>query len=182
MELPEEDRKAQEAWDRKAEAREVPEAERLYKLYAGWTAQLHTWCATQLGRHVDAEFIPLEWKFRVYSGHAGTEVSLFGVPKFVRPPGEKSFTLKLPTPEDEPDQARLDQCFKNICLATARVLEIELGVPKLGGKKKGHGHTSRILPPPDSPDERTGPKLLSPGSQHEHSAGPETEDPPAGKT
>jgi hypothetical protein len=180
MELPEEDRAAQEAWDQKAKARDAVPAEELYKLYSGWTAQLHAWCQEKLGRHVDAEFFPIDWKFKVYSGHAGAEVSLFGVPHIVRPAGEKSFTLKLPAPEEEPDQARLDQCFRNICLATARVLEIELGVPKLGGKKKGkHGHTDRILAPPDSADEPERPKLLPPGVDR---PGSETEAPPTGKT
>jgi hypothetical protein len=180
MELPEEDRAAQEAWDQKAQARGTVPAEELYKLYSGWTAQLHVWCREKLGRHVDAEFFPIDWKFKVYSGHAGTEVSLFGVPHMVRPEGERSFTLKLPTPDEEPDQERLAQCFRNICLATARVLEIELGVPKLGGKKKGlsHGRKDRILPAPDSSDEPERPRLLPPGVDR---PGSETEDPPTGK-
>jgi hypothetical protein len=157
------------------------EAARLYNLYSRWTSDLHQWCWTKLGRHVDAEFFPIDWKFRVYSGRAEAEVSLFGVPHIVRPQGEKSFTLKLPTPEEEPDQERLNQCFRNICLATARVLEIELGVARLGGKKKGgkHGHTDRILPPPDSIDEPERPKLLPPGVD---GPGSETEDPSTGKT
>lgn len=134
-----------------------PEAERLYKVYSGWSGNLHKWCATQLGRHVDAEFFPMEWKFKVYSGIAGAETSLFGVPRLVRPAGERSFTLKLPGPEDTPTDEDLDKTFRNICLATAKMLEIDLGVPKLGGRKKRgklkDGRPPRTLPPPPESDE-----------------------------
>lgn len=134
-----------------------PEAERLYRIYSSWSGGLHHWCATKLGLHVDAEFFPMEWKFKVYSGAAESEVSLFGVPKLIRPQGERSFTLKLPGPDDAPTDDELDRTFRNICLATARMLEIDLGVPKLGGHKKPrklkHGNPPRTLPPPDPPDE-----------------------------
>ena len=181
-ELPE-DRAAQEAWDARAQAQGETQAERLYKIYAGWSGQLHTWCRTQLGRHVDAEFFPLDWKFKVYSGAAGTEVSLFGVPSMMRPPGEKSFTLRLPGPSDEPSDQELNRTFYNLCLATARLLEIELGTRQLGGKKKGRrGHTTRILAPSDSPDEQGGPIALPPGSKSVECPGPETEGEPPAET
>lgn len=135
-----------------------PEAERLYKIYSSWSGGLHHWCATKLGVHVDAEFFPIDWKFRVYSGVAGAETSLFGVPRIVRPEGEKSFTLKLPGPEQAPSDEDLDETFRNICLATARMLELDLGTPKLGGRKKRgklkHGDPPhRTLPPPPESDE-----------------------------
>lgn len=134
-----------------------PEAERLYKIYSSWSGGLHHWCATKLGVHVDAEFIPLTWKFTVYSGVAQSWVSLFGVPHLTRPEGERSFTLKLPGPEEAPTDEELDKTFRNICLATARMLEIDLGVPKLGGRKKRgklkHGDPPRTLPPPPESDE-----------------------------
>lgn len=158
--------------------------EDLYKIYAGWSRDLHQWCAKELGVHVDAEFFPIEWKFKVYSGMANVEVSLFGVPHLTRPGGERSFVLKLATPDQDPTPEELAKTFRNICLATARILEIDLGVPKLGGQKKGsHGRTHRVLKAPDSPDEPTRPSLLPrrskpPGIDR---TGSEGEDPPPGK-
>lgn len=119
--------------------------EELYSLYAAWTGQLHTWVLTQLGRHVDAEFFPApDWKFKIYSGSAapigtrfafieGEAVPVSTVPNLIRPPEEASFTLKLPTPADNPTAAQLEQTFRNLCLATAKLLEIELHAPKLKG-------------------------------------------------
>ena len=102
-----------------------PEAERLYRIYSTWSGGLHHWCATRLGRHVDAEFFPLTWKFKVYSGNAQEELSLSGLPGLTRPKDELSFTLQLPKPEDEPTDSDLDKTFKNICLATAKMLELD---------------------------------------------------------
>jgi hypothetical protein len=133
-----------------------PEAERLYRIYSTWSGGLHHWCATRLGRHVDAEFFPLTWKFKVYSGNAQEELSLSGLPGLTRPKDELSFTLQLPKPEDEPTDSDLDKTFKNICLATAKMLELDLGVPKLTGIKKprkGYGNPRRIEPPPPESDE-----------------------------
>lgn len=138
-----------------------PEAERLYKIYASWSGGLHHWCATRLGVHVDAEFFPIDWKFKVYSGNAEVDVSLFGVPNMVRPAGELSFTMQLPTPDKAPTDQELDQTFKHICLATAKMLELDLGVKKLTGirkpRKKTYGDPTRKLkPPPPKADDSKG--------------------------
>src|SRR5260370_1542724 len=117
--------------------------EELYAAYAAWTGQLHYWVQTNLGRHVDAEFFPApDWKFKIYSGSAapigthftfveGEVVPISTVPNLVRPAGERSFTLQLPTPGDNPKPEDLERTFRNLCLATAKLLEIELHVPKL---------------------------------------------------
>jgi hypothetical protein len=108
----------------------------LYKVYAGWTGQLHYWMVKELGRHLDCEFIPSpEWLFKLYSGHAEERlVSGWGgatVPALARPEGEAKAVVKLPKPEDGPSPAELDDTFRAICLTAARILEIDLGKPKL---------------------------------------------------
>jgi hypothetical protein len=111
----------------------------LYNIYASWSANLHAWVLTQLGRHVDAEFFPApEWKFKIYSGQSGVSISESGIMNLNRPEGEKSFTLALPRPEHHPTKAELDKTFRNLCLATAKLLEIELHAPKLKGPASKH--------------------------------------------
>jgi hypothetical protein len=103
----------------------------LYKVYADWSGQLHHWVQTRLGRQIDAEFFPDTYQFKLYSGGAENEISISGVPQWVRPLGERSITIQLPRPKDDPSQADLDAAFRELCLAAARVLEIDLGKAKL---------------------------------------------------
>jgi hypothetical protein len=53
------------------------------------------------------------------------------VPNLVRPRGEAKVVIQLPRPKDDPTDAQLRVVFRDICLAAARVLEIDLGKPKL---------------------------------------------------
>jgi hypothetical protein len=107
----------------------------LYELYAKWTGYLHVWCNNCLGRHIDAEYFPAIYEFRLYSGEAKEkELQVWGfstVPAISRPLGEASVTINLPRPEDDPSAEQLEQVFRGICLAAARILEIDLGKPKL---------------------------------------------------
>lgn len=118
----------------------MTEAE-LYDLYAGWTGQLHFWMDKELGRHLDVEFFPApDWLIKLYSGHA--EERLVGgwsnvtVPGLKRPSGEARAVIALPRPERQPTKTDLDNCFREICLMAARILEIDLGKPKLGAPPK----------------------------------------------
>lgn len=117
-----------------------PEATRLYNIYSGWTAQLHTWVANQLQRHIDCEFVPADWEFKIYSGEAGASISSSGIPHVMRPAGERVETVHLLTPEELPDDEDLDFTFRTLCLAAARVLKLKVGEHTLD--------TSKTLPAP----------------------------------
>jgi hypothetical protein len=121
--------------------------EELYKTYANWTAELHAWTRVHLGRHVDVEFFPDTYKFAIYSGSARSLMAdpfnFQTVPTLVRPKGEAKFVIQLPKPKDDPTDAQLRVVFRDICLAAARVLEIDLGKPKLATPEK---HASRPKP------------------------------------
>jgi hypothetical protein len=100
----------------------------LYAVYAAWTGQLHFWVERQLGEHVDAEFFPApDWLFKVYGGQSEIDISVSGIINLTRPGAERSETIRLPRPEENPTQEELDQTFRAICLAAARVLGIEVG-------------------------------------------------------
>jgi hypothetical protein len=122
----------------------------LYELYASWTGSLHFWMEKHLGRHLDCEYFPAIYEFRLYSGQAKEkELQVWGfstVPSMTRPLGEASVTIKLPRPEDDPTPEQLEQVFKGICLAAARVLEIDLGKPKLEAPEKNNnrGNTPQL--------------------------------------
>lgn len=107
-------------------------AEELYKVYSQWTGQLHFWVERRLGRHIDCEYFPDSYQFAVYAGRAEMDISQSGIMNLVRPRAEKSLTLDLPKPEDDPTQADLDRVFRQICFAAARVLELDLGNLQLG--------------------------------------------------
>jgi len=101
----------------------------LYKVYADWTGHLHHWVQTQLGRHIDCEYLPDSYQFRLYSGWAeGGPIGAWAtVPSVIRPEGEAQVTIQLPRPLADPTQAELDAKFRELCLAAAQVLEIDLG-------------------------------------------------------
>jgi hypothetical protein len=107
----------------------------LYETYAAWTGQLHFYADKYLGRHIDAEYFPAIYEFRLYSGEAKEkELAVWGfstVPSMTRPLGEATVTIKLPRPEDNPTPEQLEEVFRGICMAAARVLAIDLGKPKL---------------------------------------------------
>jgi hypothetical protein len=112
-------------------------AEDLYRIYAAWSGQLHYYCVKELGRHVDVEFFPSDYFFQVYSGR-GEDAQMTGwfgttVPALTRPPDEKSAKVPVPRPEANPSQADLDEAFRALCLAAARVLEADLGKERLPG-------------------------------------------------
>jgi hypothetical protein len=110
-------------------------SQELYEVYAAWTGSLHFWTNKHLGRHIDCEFFPNDWLFKLYTGHAqDAELMPWGfstVPALQRPPGEAKATITLPKPEDNPTQEQLDEVFRGICLAAASILEIDLDKPKL---------------------------------------------------
>jgi hypothetical protein len=114
--------------------------EQLYKVYAAWSGQLHHYVIKELGAHIDCEFFPGTWKFALYSGYAQDKpLNVWGfstVPGLVRPVGEARELIQLPRPEDNPSQEELDNAFRGLCLAAARILEIDLGKPKLGTPEK----------------------------------------------
>ena len=97
----------------------------LYQIYSKWTGELHFFCVRNLGRHLDCEYFPDQHQFKVYSGYA---VESFGtVPGLTRPEGERSLSVELLRPEDDPTREDLELLFKEICLAAARVLKVPLG-------------------------------------------------------
>jgi hypothetical protein len=112
----------------------------LYAVYANWTSELHAWCAVHLGRHVDFEFFHDTYKFSIYSGSAESlmpdPAHFQTVPNLIRPTGEAKVIIQLPKPKDDPTHAELRGVFREICLAAALVLEIDLGKPKLAAPEK----------------------------------------------
>jgi hypothetical protein len=123
-------------------------SEELYQTYAGWTARLHHWLG-QRGRHVDCEYFPDTYEFRIYSGHAEIDISQSGLVGLVRPHSERFLTIALPKPQDHPTQRVLDDAFRQICFAAARVLEIDLGKLQLT--------EDNIMPPVDIGDHEACP-------------------------
>jgi hypothetical protein len=115
-------------------------AKELYRTYAAWTGQLHYYAVKHLGRHIDCEFLPDSYEFRVFSGHAeDAPLSVWAfhtVPGLVRPPGEERAIIRLPKPEENPTSEQLDEVFRQICLAAARVLGVDLDKPKLAAPQK----------------------------------------------
>jgi hypothetical protein len=117
----------------------VNDPQELYAVYAKWTGQLHAWMA-KLGHYIDCEYFPDSYQFKLYSGAARalptrfTEdlMPLSTVPNLRRPQGERSVTVQLPLPQDDPSQETLDRAFRDLCLAAARVLELDLKNPALG--------------------------------------------------
>jgi predicted RNA-binding Zn-ribbon protein involved in translation (DUF1610 family) len=114
--------------------------DQLYRIYASWTGRLHHWLG-QRGRHVDCEYFPETYEFRIYSGRAEIDISQSGLVSLVRPHSERFVTLVLPKPQDDPTQVDLDDAFRQICFAAARLLEINLGKLQLEG--------DNIMPPVD---------------------------------
>lgn len=124
---------------------------KLWNTYGTWTAMLNRWTAVHLGRHIDVEFVPDQWVMRLYSGYAQARNMSFGitVPGLERPPHEAAFTMKLPRFEDHPTQADLDEAFRQLCLGAARVLNIDLGKPKLPDEQ-----TEKEQEPTPKPQQR----------------------------
>lgn len=122
----------------------------LYQIYAKWTGQLHSWVDSRLGRHIDCEYFPDKYEFKVYSGWAGKGpleivgggIGISTVPNLQRPTGERSATIVLPRPENDPTQAELDNVFRALCLAAAQVLELDLGKPRLPDSPSPKKHAS----------------------------------------
>jgi hypothetical protein len=115
-------------------------AQELYRTYAAWTGQLHYYAVKHLGRHIDCEYNPDSYEFRIFSGHAEDgDLSVWAfrtVPTLVRPPGEERAVIRLPKPEENPTSEQLDEVFRQICLAAARVLNVDLDKPKLAAPEK----------------------------------------------
>ena len=136
-------------------------AQELEHLYSRWTGLLHKWVAEKLERHIDCEFFPPEWTFKIYSGEARIGnldiYAMSTVPRILRPTLERVAIAKLPRPEDNPTQEMLDDAFRELCWSAARVLEIDLEKPKLAKpappklKSKG-GRRSKKGKPPVDPD------------------------------
>jgi hypothetical protein len=113
-------------------------SQELYKTYAAWSGQVHYYCVKHLGRHIDCEYDPDRYEFRVFSGHAeDAPMGAFQtVPTLVRPSGEERAVIRLPKPEENPSSEQLDEVFRQICLAAARVLNVNLDKPKLAAPEK----------------------------------------------
>jgi hypothetical protein len=112
-------------------------ADDLYKIYAKWSGELHYYCIKHLGRHVDVEYFPSDYFFNVYSGR-GQDAQMTGwfgttVPAMIRPLGERHARVAVPRPEANPSEAELQEAFRALCLAAARVLEADLGKERLPG-------------------------------------------------
>jgi hypothetical protein len=105
----------------------------LRRIYGNWSRNLHEWCLSQLGRRVDSfvHFGNPDWKFSVYSGRAEIEISDAGIPHYIRPPGERSYTINLPRGRDNPTEEQINEIFRNICMGAARVMQIDLGRAQL---------------------------------------------------
>jgi hypothetical protein len=112
------------------------EEQRLYNIYAGWTGSLHHYCVKYLGAELNVEFFPApEWHMKLYPGPleeippmmAGTRM-VSSVPRLYRP---KADPFPLPRPEENPTQEELDRVFRDLCLAAAQVLQVDLGKRKL---------------------------------------------------
>jgi hypothetical protein len=108
----------------------------LYEIYAKWTGELHFWCVRELDRHIDVEFFPSAYEFKLYSGYAEEYSTSSGIPGLQRPPGERTETVRLLRPEQSPTQKQLETLFKDICLAAARVLDVRVGRARLEDRKQ----------------------------------------------
>lgn len=144
-------------------------AEDLYKIYAAWTGQLHFYCVKELGRHVDVEYFPNDYFFRIYSGHAEGSTFSFGygsassiIPSLMRPACERSEIVKVPRPEDSPSAETLEEAFRALCLAAARVLEVQTGKAALPAPNEPINEKHAFLK--DAP-KRTKPKNRKPDEQ-----------------
>lgn len=105
--------------------------EELYDVYSRWTGELHFFAVRDLGAHLDCEYFPDQYEFKVYSGFVEEYTTNSGIPGLARPPGERFETIKLLRPEDNPGKRELDNLFKAICLAAARVLNVKVGRAEL---------------------------------------------------
>jgi hypothetical protein len=136
--------------------------EHLYNIYSRWTGDLHFLMVKELDLHLDCEYLPDQYEFKVYSGFAEEFSTTSGIPGLSRPRYEDSETIKLLRPEDNPSQEQLDYLFKTICLAAARVLGIKIRRKGLGNgqgsiegvdepKRMGSSHSDSglLLPPGD---------------------------------
>lgn len=103
----------------------------LYETYSRWTGELHFYAVRELGAHLDCEFFPDQYEFKVYSGFVEEYTTNSGIPGLARPPGERSETVKLLRPENNPTKADLDQLFRTICLAAARVMKVKVARAEL---------------------------------------------------
>lgn len=123
----------------------MSEEQRLYDTYAAWTGQLHHYCVKYLGAELNVEFHPApDWEMRMWPGPleeiqpmmlAGGGM-MSSVPRIYRPPTEP---FPLPRPEQNPTKEELDRVFRDLCLAAAQVLKLDLGKRKLAdgtGPKK----------------------------------------------
>jgi hypothetical protein len=145
----------------------------LYKIYADWTGHLHHWVQTKLGLHIDCEYFPDSYQFKLYSGWAKPIPTSFAikedsvlpistVPNLTRPRGENSILIQLPKPGEDPSQAELDEAFRGLCLAAARLLEIDLKRPQLEEKKHAFKRQGSPRKHPEV-DDTGGPAHLRPG-------------------
>jgi hypothetical protein len=105
--------------------------EELYRIYYQWTGKLHNWTASELELELDCEYFPDQYLFKVYAGSAENYLTASGLPGFSRSWGERSEEIRLLRPDDNPTQADLDQLFKQICLAAARVLGVKIAKGRL---------------------------------------------------
>lgn len=135
-------------WQRHPSDFMTEEEQRLYDIYAAWSGKLHHYAIKYLGAQLNVEFFPSAWEMRLYPGPLQEkELQPWGfstVPGFVRPPAEP---FRLPRPEEAPTQEELDQTFRNLCLAAAQLLQIDLGKPKLAngmGPKKRSSARRRL--------------------------------------
>jgi hypothetical protein len=101
----------------------------LYDIYASWSGKLHFWVLQRLERTLSCEFEPDTWTFKMWPGAPDVSVSMSGVPH-VRAPKD-AYRVALLSPAQHPTGAQLDELFKQLCLAAARVLNIDLNRTQL---------------------------------------------------
>lgn len=112
-------------------------ADEIDRQYCRWSNKLHLWVTERTGRPLSVQYFPLwqnEPKMRLFKGEPQYQISGSGMPQLL-PPSGVYVDFPLPRPQDNPTQQILDETFKQLCLAAARLLEIDLGKPKLVSKE-----------------------------------------------
>ena len=104
--------------------------EELYEIYSEWTGALHFWCLRQLGEHLDCEYFPNSYQFKVYSGWAEEQLAGFGItaPGLSRPPDERSENYQTAPGRRTTLRKRIYvNYFARYVLPRPGVLKVEIG-------------------------------------------------------
>lgn len=108
-------------------------ADELYNEYAKWSGLLHFWAVKHLQTQLNAEFFPAPaWEMEVFPGELYQDLGAT-VPLFIHKPGIR---IKLPRPEHSPTEQELEETFRRLCLAAARVLGMDTAKAVLPASKQ----------------------------------------------